>query len=79
MIPFTEQLFAAQTLLLLTSTFCLANTNSLADNIPSAFQSLQELSYSDPSPHPVLHLKLDRRELAPSHLEARSIRKPYTV
>ncbi|KAG0310684.1 hypothetical protein BGZ97_012408 [Linnemannia gamsii] len=61
------------------TTFCLAA--NLPDAILSTYQSLRDLSKADITlPQPVvLQLKLDRRELAPLHLEARSIRKPYTI
>ncbi|KAG9063615.1 hypothetical protein KI688_003726 [Linnemannia hyalina] len=60
------------------TTFCLAT--NLEDAVLSTYQSLNDLSHSDHTFRPpVLHFKLDRRELAPSHLDARSIHKPYTV
>ncbi|KAF9129895.1 hypothetical protein BGW39_003744 [Mortierella sp. 14UC] len=84
MVPFAPQRLAALALILLfqgttTTTFCLANTNNLADNILSAYQSLKDHADRLSLDNPILHFKLDRRELTPSHLQARSIRKPYSV
>lgn len=61
------------------TTLCLAA--NLPDVTLSTYQSLKDLSQADLTlPRPVvLQLKLDRRKLTPSHLEARSIRKPYTI
>ncbi|KAG0295744.1 hypothetical protein BGZ96_011092 [Linnemannia gamsii] len=61
------------------TTFCLAA--NLPDTILPSYQSLKDLTLADLAlPRPVvLQLKLDRRELTPSHLEARSTRKPYTI
>ncbi|KAF9146788.1 hypothetical protein BG015_011494 [Linnemannia schmuckeri] len=74
----TTQLLATVVLLHTTITFCLAT--DLGNAVLSSHQSLKYLSQADlTSRPPVLQLKLDRRELASSHLESRSIYKPYTV
>ncbi|KAF9547911.1 hypothetical protein EC957_007638 [Mortierella hygrophila] len=78
MVSCTTHLVAAIALLHTPTLFCLAT--NLGDAVLSTYQSLKDLSNLDPTFRPpVLHFKLDRRELAPSHLVARSIHKPYTV
>lgn len=78
MVSCTTHLVAVITLLHTATTFCLAT--NLEDAVLSTYQSLKDLSHSDLTFRPpVLHFKLDRRELAPSHLEVRSIQKPYTA
>ncbi|KAF9904810.1 hypothetical protein EC991_002314 [Linnemannia zychae] len=83
MVPFAFQHLAELAFILMHSTsiatFCLANTNNLADNIHSNLQGLKSQAGHFGFNSPVLHFKLDRRELEPSHVEARSIRKPYTL
>ena len=78
MVSYATHFVAVIALLHTATTFCLAI--NLGDAVLSTYQSLKDLSHSDLAFRPpVLHFKLDRRELAPSHLEARSIHKPYTV
>lgn len=73
----TTHLVAVIALLQTATTFCLAS--NLGDAVLSTYQSLKDLSHSDLTFRPpVFQLNLDRRELTPSHLEARSIHKPYT-
>ncbi|KAH7056448.1 aspartic peptidase domain-containing protein [Linnemannia elongata] len=78
MVSGTTHLVAVIALLHTATTFCLAT--NLGETVLSTYQSVKDLSHSDLTFRPpILHFKLDRRELAPSHLEARSIHKPYTI
>ncbi|KAF9085530.1 hypothetical protein BGX23_009580 [Mortierella sp. AD031] len=74
MVTVTVKLMAALAIYVTTT---LSLNTDIPDAILSTYRGLVDLSHSNL--RPALQLKLDRRELAPLHIQARSVRKPYTV